>query len=158
MASLHTDRRLVVRACCECLRMAEAGVPVCLDSPRRFLLAAAAWSDDRGDLDPCSLAAREVSAATSDASPSVRAVALGLVWLGRYLDPSSSDDPPTSQRSADAATEVYLAVWHAAAAISSEVNPGEDPGSVWWARCLDAALGRFAEVIRGCVAFDELPR
>lgn len=155
MASQHTDSRLVARACCECLRMAEAGVPVCLDSPRLLIASASAWAEERGDLAACTLALPAVSAVASDTTlpASVRAVALGAVWLGRFVDPMPGDDAPQG----DAATEAYLAIWHAAAAISSEVNPGEEPGSDWWVRCLEAALGRFAEVIRGCVPFEELP-
>lgn len=155
LAALRASPFLLVRACCECLRMAEAGLPLALDAPRRFLDAASAWSDGRGSLESCQQAAQECSALVNDEEllPHVRAVAQAVVWLARYISPEVPEDGPLSTR--DASSEVYLALWHSAAAITSEVNPDEPAGSSWWGRCLEAALGRFAEVIRGCISFDE---
>jgi hypothetical protein len=156
LVALQTPPNLVARACCECLRMAEAGLPVCLDAPRRFLVAVLAWVDLQGDLSPCLVASRECALLADDEGllRPYRSVARSAVWLGRYLHPEPPEGTPTA--SGDPAT-VTLALWYAAAAIVGDVNPEEPVGSPWWIRCHEAALGRFAQVIRGCVDPGDIP-
>ena len=159
LCARRVDPALVIRSCCECLRMAEAGAPLALDLPRSFLVAAAAWADGRGDLALALDAARRCAPlASDDALPQhLRALAHSVVWLGRSMPPELPDtslELPDTSPPAEPPSEAYLALWHAAAAIASEVNPDEPVGSPWWARCLEAALGRFAEVVRGCIDYD----
>jgi hypothetical protein len=155
LVALRADTPRVVRGCCECLRMAEAGVPLALDPPRAFLLAAAAWAEGRGPLAPAHDAASRCALLADDATlpASIRSVARASVSLHHLLCPEVPDTgaPPT-----ELASHALLALWHAAAAISSEVNPGEAPGSPWWVRCHEAALARFADELRASLEVDAL--
>jgi hypothetical protein len=155
LSSFPAVRLALVRACCECLRMAEAGFPLCLDAPRRFLIAVVAWTEGLGELDPCLEASHECALLAADESlaASLRATARAVLWLARFLAPAAPEGPLAAPPEA---SEVCLTLWHAAAAIASEVNPTEPAGSPWWGRCLEAALGRFAEVLRGCVDFEDI--
>ncbi len=158
-------RRRLVLACAECLRMAESGLPVALDAPRRLVLAASSWADGRAPGSDLGDLIDEITALLArDHWPSATRAALqSSLWLGRLtLSVASSSGrlarrAPTSAAAEpfappDASTAAHLTLWHAAAAIACEVNPLEPPGSAWWARCLEAALARFADVLRGCVA------
>lgn len=159
MVHAGVDLPLVVQACCECVRMAEVCLPVCEDAPRRVILAASAWAEHDATPEPCRQAILDASELASGASlrGAGRAAALGSVWLGRLVVRSQqiADGGVVSGLIDEAATDAYLATWHAAASIASDATLDEENGGDWWGRCLLAALGRFAEVIRGCVLLEQ---
>ena len=148
LASQPGDPRPLARACAECLRLAESGLPIALDAPRRLLLATIAWADERSAAPDHARESAELESLLlrDDWSSATRTTLQSALWLGRLVHPS------TDAHSSDPSTAARLSLWHAAAAIACEVNPLEPPGSPWWVRCHEAALGRFAEVIRHCVA------
>lgn len=180
LAALETEPRPLVRAACECLRLAEVALPSCEASPREVLARAQDWLEGFGDVASCRAAgeaAAGVAATTTDEV--VRAAALSAYWLsrlivlaeqraeGRLAQPidvdldvdlvgatsalAAHDDARAVARGGDEAAR--LAVVHAASAIALDLARHDRPTEPWRERCLDAARRRCADVVREHASF-----
>lgn len=158
LASLGAEPKALLRAVLECARVGEACIPSSELAPRRVLREAEVFLGGRADSAAC-VAAGDVAAVVASVPGTdefVRAAALSCFWLSRVVARAAHQPAPALGGGlSDAATEVRLALWQAAAACALDLSKHESDGA-WLARCLDGARLKSADLVREYASFAPL--